>query len=419
MKTIDEVVDSIPVGAYHYGSLAILVASYAMDSAIANSVGFITVCSGDGLGLSGKETGLLGSCLFFGEIFGSLFLAQYSDAVGRRGAILLALSLMAVFMYLSILSETYFLLVFFLVLTGFGVGGTSMNFSLITEIVPAEKRGSFSSLVQVGWGLGGVITIGLAWGIIGSGYNWRWLVFNIATLISLAIGLCYLYMPESIRWLYKTSQFDLAKKTAKDAATTSGAVMDDFSFSKQLIVENTNTEIGEGADSVIKANVDSQEQTLAEKASSWARELSDKTADIYDSENDMLSSILKMNYVFFSRIGVYFGISFLQTTYGGTTDTATDDATAVCTFEYAFMLYSCFLEIGAALLFYFFADKIGRQEGMTYLPLVTGVFLLSANFSGDAAAIYLIAISRALAFVYQVTTWISCPELFSTKYVNS
>lgn len=103
-------------------------------------------------------------------------------------------------------------------LLGFGIGGSPVAFSFLTEFLPRANRGSFLIFFEAFWTVGTVVEVLLAWIIKPNiGGNWRYLlgVSSIPLWILLAF---YPFLPESPRWLLISGDYRAAVKVLEEAA---------------------------------------------------------------------------------------------------------------------------------------------------------------------------------------------------------
>jgi SP family arabinose:H+ symporter-like MFS transporter len=169
-------------------------------------------------GLSASQEGFFVSSALLGCIAGVAFSGYLSDTIGRRKVLFIAAFLFIISAVGFAFSEQYFALIFFRILAGMGVGVASNVSPLyISEIAPAQKRGSLVTFYQL------AITIGIlaaylsnlflqrnAAAYTGDDQNlFHWLfienvwrgMFLVGVIPALAFALLLLIVPESPRWL--------------------------------------------------------------------------------------------------------------------------------------------------------------------------------------------------------------------------
>ena len=153
--------------------------------------------------LNAAVLGIVFSAATFGMMIGALFVAPIADIVGRRPAIIGALTLMAVGMITSGFCQT----VTQLALTRFGVGigiGTMLaSMSAITsEFAPPRHRTFAVALLQSAYPLGAVVT-GLVtyWAL--PLFGWRHVLIGGGLVTLALIPVAVLFMQESLEFLLK------------------------------------------------------------------------------------------------------------------------------------------------------------------------------------------------------------------------
>lgn len=150
------------------------------------------------------------SSAILGCIIGALTAGYVADRIGRKKALIITALLFAISAIGCLLAPSFTLLVIARIIGGVGVGAASMLSPLyISEISPAEKRGSLVSLYQLGIVLGIIIVYFCnylvaqagdeAWNIA---YGWRYMLGSEALPALLFLGALFL-VPESPRWLSK------------------------------------------------------------------------------------------------------------------------------------------------------------------------------------------------------------------------
>jgi len=147
---------------------------------------------------------------FLGMLVGAYAWGIFSDKYGRRKGYLATAAFTAVFGLASAACPNVIMLTICRFFVGLGLGGAPVAFSLFAEFVPTAQRGQTLVLLEgVFWTGGALFEAMLAWIILGSGFDWPWLL--VVSAIPLCC-ICALYpkLPESPRWLVMTGQEDAA-----------------------------------------------------------------------------------------------------------------------------------------------------------------------------------------------------------------
>lgn len=166
------------------------------------------------------------SSLLVGCVFGVIISGKPADIFGRRKTLLIASLLFFISAIGSALSDHLYVFIIFRFIGGIAVGTAStLSPMYISEISPAEKRGSLVSLNQL------TIVIGILAAFF-SNYllanvgdnNWRWML-AVMGLPALLFFVTLLFIPESPRWLVQKEKNEDAFKILEringtDAAKT-------------------------------------------------------------------------------------------------------------------------------------------------------------------------------------------------------
>src|SRR5215469_9284273 len=164
--------------------------------------------------LSPASLGLTVSSALVGTVIGSLTAGIPGDKYGRRDS----LRVMAVFYVVSAvgcaLAWNWSALVFFRVIGGLAIGGSSVLGPMyITEIAPAKWRGRLVGLFQFNVVFGILLAYFSNYivGLFGLGATeWRWKL-GVAALPAAAFLVMLFFIPRSPRWLVKQKRVDEAR----------------------------------------------------------------------------------------------------------------------------------------------------------------------------------------------------------------
>lgn len=156
------------------------------------------------LSLTGADEGLPITTNLIGYMVGAYLLGNIADAVGRRRALALVVSVLTVSAVLTALSWNIASLSAFRFLEGLGTGAyIALSATIIGEFAPAAKRGRYLARNIIWAAFGNVIPAVLAIGLLaGTGSaGWR-ILFGLAGLIVFTLFLLRdRFLPESPRWL--------------------------------------------------------------------------------------------------------------------------------------------------------------------------------------------------------------------------
>ena len=151
--------------------------------------------------LSSFMHGLVMSSALWGTVAGALFGGRFTDAIGRKKALLCIGAFYFVSAVWSAIAASPVSLMAARFLGGLGVGLSSIAAPVyIAEISPAEKRGRMTALFQLNVVLGMVASQLVNWRLGGMGENaWRWMLGAEAVPAFVFFALCP-FLVESPRW---------------------------------------------------------------------------------------------------------------------------------------------------------------------------------------------------------------------------
>jgi MFS family permease len=151
--------------------------------------------------LSSFMHGLVMSSALWGTVAGALFGGRFTDAIGRKKALLCIGAFYFVSAVWSAIAASPASLMAARFLGGLGVGISSIAAPVyIAEISPAEKRGRMTALFQLNVVLGMVASQLVNWRLGGMGEGaWRWMLGAEAVPAFVFFALCP-FLVESPRW---------------------------------------------------------------------------------------------------------------------------------------------------------------------------------------------------------------------------
>lgn len=161
--------------------------------------------------------------ILIGSAIGAFAAGRLSDAIGRRGVMLIAAVLFFVSAILTGIAGSSAIFIFGRIIGGLGVGAASVTAPVyISEVVPADRRGRMSSIQQVMIiiGLTGSFLANFALARYAGGSTseiwlglaaWRWM-FMIEAIPALIYFLALLLIPESPRYLVIKGRKDAAQR---------------------------------------------------------------------------------------------------------------------------------------------------------------------------------------------------------------
>jgi len=196
-----ERIDTSPMSPYQWMVIALCVTLNVLDGFDVLAMAFTASSVAEEFGLSGGELGLLLSAGLVGMAVGSLGLAPFADAIGRRPMVLVSVGLATGGMLLSASAGSALQLGVWRVVTGIGVGGILACTNVIASEYSSTKwRGLAIALYTSGFGIGATLG-GLAAVTLQGEYGWRSVFLFGGVLTGAVLALLTVLLPESIRFL--------------------------------------------------------------------------------------------------------------------------------------------------------------------------------------------------------------------------
>lgn len=152
------------------------------------------------LHLNPLQYGAVMSTALLGTVAGGILIGMLADKIGRVKVLALALLIYASAATSMLAAQTYNHLLAAAALIGFGLGSEwSTGMTLISELVPPEKRGLAVGIVQSGWPLGVLAAIADTI-LVYPAYGWR-AAFAAAAAPAIIVLAMTLHIQESPLWL--------------------------------------------------------------------------------------------------------------------------------------------------------------------------------------------------------------------------
>jgi sugar porter (SP) family MFS transporter len=329
--------------------------------------------------------GLVVSSILIGAVLGAGASGNLSDRLGRRKLILISAVIFAGGAIGMALSPTLWLLIFFRIITGLGVGASSVLVpTYISEIAPTEVRGRLSSLFQLAITLGILLAYVVNFAL--SAFEaWRWMLGLAAVPAAILFVGMYL-VPETPRYLVKNGYMESARAVLRRSRGRQD-VEEEIGEIQQ--VEQEESQLGSG-----------------ELLSSWVRPML-----VVGLGLAVLQQLVGINTI------IYYAPTIINSTGVGVS--ASILATVgVGVVNVAFTFVAIWL-----------IDKIGRKKlllfgltGMTIASFLLGLGFFLPGLSGVLAYITLGSMFlyiASFAASFGPVLWVMLPELFPLKIRGS
>ncbi|KAK4008982.1 synaptic vesicle glycoprotein 2C isoform X1 [Daphnia magna] len=198
-------------GKFHYWLLLACGWANAADAVEILCVSFLLPSAECDLLLTSTDKGILSAIVFLGMMIGGYLWGGLGDSLGRRGVLMVSMTVNAIFGMLSSLAMTFPTFLVLRFLSGLGIGGSiPVTWSYYAEFQPKAKRGAMLSFLAAFWMVGNLVVAGLAWAIIPLTFEYEsanfqfnsWRLFTLLCGIpSLSVAITLIFFPESPRYL--------------------------------------------------------------------------------------------------------------------------------------------------------------------------------------------------------------------------
>jgi putative MFS transporter len=192
--------ERLPMTTYQRGIFLIIATAWFFDSVDLGSLTFVLGSIRTDFGLTTAQLGLLSSMSFVGMFAGAALAGMLADRWGRKLVFQMSMILWGLGSLWCALASSIITLSYARLLLGFGMG---MEFpvalAIVSEFLPARRRGRYIAILEGFWPLG-FIGAGLLSLILLSEFSWR-SVFLCQAIPALFVFIIRFYVPESPRWL--------------------------------------------------------------------------------------------------------------------------------------------------------------------------------------------------------------------------
>lgn len=210
--TAAERLERLPLSPYHRLIFVIIALAFFFDSMDLAMMTFLLGSIKAEFGLSSAQAGLLASSSFVGMVIGAALSGLLADRFGRKPVFQWSIVLWGIASYLCSTAGDVQQLTLYRVLLGIGMG---MEFpiaqSLLSEMIPAHKRGKYIALMDGFWPLGFIAAGCLSYFILPVA-GWRSLFLLLAFPAIFVLAIRFM-IPESPRWLEQAGLLDQAERS--------------------------------------------------------------------------------------------------------------------------------------------------------------------------------------------------------------
>jgi MFS transporter, putative metabolite:H+ symporter len=222
--TIDQALGRIGVGRFQHRLLAVFGLVWAADAMQVLAIGFAAPSLAATFGLSIAAAVQAGTAFFLGMLLGAWGFGRLADRIGRRRVLIVTVLVDAAFGLASAFAPSFATLLVLRLLTGLGVGGTlPVDYAMMAEFLPPERRGRWLVALEGFWAVGTVAVALAAWAANRWAPEdaWRWL-FALTALPALVGFWLRLWLPESPHYLLRRGEIEQAREVLDRVARGNG-----------------------------------------------------------------------------------------------------------------------------------------------------------------------------------------------------
>lgn len=225
--TVEQGLRAAGVGSFQKRLFIIFGLVWAADAMQVLAIGFTAPSIAASFGITVPQALQTGTFFFLGMLVGAFTFGRLADRIGRRPVLFIAIILDAICGVASAFAPDLHWLLVARFLTGLGVGGTlPVDYAMMAEFLPSDRRGRWLVLLEGFWAVGTVALALLAL-VAGSqgGEPWR-TIFFVTGLPALVGVVLRFYVPESPLYLNQQGKSEEARKVLQRVAATNGNVVE-------------------------------------------------------------------------------------------------------------------------------------------------------------------------------------------------
>jgi len=224
---LEQAIETAGVGRFQHRLFVIFGLVWLADAMQVLSIGFTAPSIARTFGVTVPQALQTGTFFFVGMLVGAFAFGRMADRYGRRPALITAVAIDAVCGVASAFAPELTWLLVLRFLTGIGVGGTlPVDYTMMAEFLPRDRRGRWLVLLESFWALGTICLAVLALAAVDHGDD-AWRVIFLGTGIPALIGIVLrLYVPESPLFLNRNGRSEQARQVLARVATTNGRHVD-------------------------------------------------------------------------------------------------------------------------------------------------------------------------------------------------
>jgi putative MFS transporter len=221
--TVEQGIRLAGVGRFQYRLFLIFGLVWMADAMQVLSIGFSAPSIAKTFGIGVPRALETGTLFFVGMLIGAFVFGRLADRIGRRPVLMAAVLIDACFGVASAFAPDFTWLLVLRFLTGIGVGGTlPVDYTMMAEFLPSERRGRWLVLLESFWAVGTILLavlalVALRWG------DDAWRVIFFVTGIPALVGIVLrLSIPESPMYLNRSGNAEGARAVLERVARVNG-----------------------------------------------------------------------------------------------------------------------------------------------------------------------------------------------------
>lgn len=221
--SLESGIEAAGVGKFQYRLFVIFGLVWLADAMQVLSIGFSAPSIARTFGIPVPQALQTGTLFFVGMLVGAFCFGRLADRIGRRPVLMMAVVIDAVSGVASAFAPDLTWLLVLRLLTGIGVGGTlPVDYTMMAEFLPRDRRGRWLVLLESFWALGTLCLALLALAALSYG-DQAWRVIFLVTAIPALIGVILrFYIPESPMFLNRNGKPDAARAVLQRVADANG-----------------------------------------------------------------------------------------------------------------------------------------------------------------------------------------------------
>lgn len=221
--SVEKGIQTAGVGKFQYRLFVIFGLVWLADAMQVLSIGFSAPSIAKTFGKTVPEALQTGTFFFIGMLIGAFVFGRLADRIGRRPVLMMAVVIDAFAGVASAFAPEFAWLLVLRFVTGIGVGGTlPVDYTMMAEFLPSDRRGRWLVLLESFWAVGTIFLAILALVAVSWGDDaWR-VIFFVTGLPALIGVVLRFYIPESPMFLNRNGKSEEARKVLQRVAKVNG-----------------------------------------------------------------------------------------------------------------------------------------------------------------------------------------------------